>query len=80
LFVAKAPSEYSHSQIQLFDRAVAIAQARVEFAFAKREDVEAQLEALLVEFREAWAVPPYLQSSLASVDVKDVARQEIGFR
>jgi hypothetical protein len=56
LLLAQQAGEFSEAQVEIFDRAVAIAQAGVEFAFAKREDVGAQLEALLVEFCEAGAV------------------------
>lgn len=43
-------------QIQILNGAVAIAEARVEFAFAQGEYVGAQLEALLIEFGEPGAV------------------------
>jgi len=61
LFFAQRPGDFSQAQVQLFDRAVAITQVRVEFAFAKREDVGAQLEALFVEFGDAGAVALFEQ-------------------
>ena len=56
LFFAQRPGDFSQAQVQLFDRAVAVAQTGVEFAFAQRQDVGAQLEALFVEVGEAGAV------------------------
>jgi len=48
LFFAKRAGNFSKPQIQFFDGAVAISEAGVEFAFAKGEDVGADLEVLLV--------------------------------
>jgi hypothetical protein len=66
LLLAQQAGEFSEAQVEIFDRAVAIAQAGVEFAFAKREDVGAQLEALLVEFCEAGAVALFQNCAAAA--------------
>jgi hypothetical protein len=64
LFLAQHAGQFSQPQIQFFDGVIAIAQTRIEFAFAKREDVGAQLEALLVEFGEAGAVALFEQCAV----------------
>jgi hypothetical protein len=47
LFFTKGAGELAQAQVQIFDGAITIAQAGVEFAFAQREHVGADLEVLL---------------------------------
>jgi hypothetical protein len=53
LFFPQSSGEFAQAQVQVFDGAVAIAEARIEFAFAKREDMGADLEVLLKLVAEA---------------------------
>jgi hypothetical protein len=55
-FCPQESGHFAQAQIQFLDGTVAIAQAGVELAFAQRENVGPQLEALLVEFGEAGVV------------------------
>ena len=48
LFLSQGSGEFTQAQIQVFNRAVAIAQARVKFAFAQGQDVGAQFQTLFV--------------------------------
>jgi hypothetical protein len=49
-------SQFTQAQVEIFNRAIAIAQAGVEFAFAQGEDVGAEFETLFVDFGEAVGV------------------------
>jgi hypothetical protein len=61
LFFAKNAGEFSQAQVQVFDGAVAIAEAGVEFAFPQGENVGAQLQTLLIQFSESCAVALFEQ-------------------
>jgi hypothetical protein len=59
LFLVK--KEITQGQVEIFNRVVAIEQTRVEFAFAQREDVGAELQALLGGFGDEGAVALFEQ-------------------
>lgn len=56
LLFAKQVGKFLQAPIQFCNRAVAIAQPGVEFAFAQGEDVRAEIESLPVEFSKAHLV------------------------
>jgi hypothetical protein len=66
LFLAQQSGEFSQAQIQVFDGAVAIAEAGVEFAFAQRKHVGAYLEVLLVVGGEAFGAVQFLLGAAAA--------------